>query len=243
VGRSVMEEKFLKTAEFYFFKIRNRLLRVVFVFLLGAVLGMIFYQKIFQFLISCFNFQQTSLVLTSPSQAISLILSVGFLTGVLLAFPFLIFQFLNFIRPALTAKEYQLLKKLVLPSFFLLLLGLIYGIYVMRAVIFVYATVPFGIKIQRFWQLSDFLSQIVFLSAAMGLLFQLPVVLSVLLNLDIVKREVLAQKRKYIYGGLLILAVLLPPTDPLSLLILVLPLFIMFESALLLNKKGGEAGV
>jgi len=238
-----MEEKFLKTAEFYFFKIRNRLLRVVFVFLLGAVLGMIFYQKIFQFLISCFNFQQTSLVLTSPSQAISLILSVGFLTGVLLAFPFLIFQFLNFIRPALTAKEYQLLKKLVLPSFFLLLLGLIYGIYVMRAVIFVYATVPFGIKIQRFWQLSDFLSQIVFLSAAMGLLFQLPVVLSVLLNLDIVKREVLAQKRKYIYGGLLILAVLLPPTDPLSLLILVLPLFIMFESALLLNKKGGEAGV
>ena len=238
-----MEEKFLKTAEFYFLKIRNRLLRVVFVFLLGAILGMIFYQKIFQFLISCFNFQQTSLVLTSPSQAVSLILSVGFLTGILVSFPFFIFQFLNFIRPALTAKEYQLLKKLVLPSFFLLLLGLIYGIYVMRVVVFVYAAVPFGIKIQRFWQLSDFLSQIVFLSAAMGLLFQLPVVLSVLLNLDIVKREVLAQKRKYIYGGLVILAVLLPPTDPLSLLILVLPLFIMFESALLLNKKGGEAGV
>jgi len=230
-----MGEEILKTAEFYFLKMRKRLLRVVFVFLLGAVLGTVFYQKIFQFLVSCFNFQQTSLVLTSPSQAISLILSVGFLTGVLIAFPFFIFQFLNFIRPALTAKEYQLLKKLVFPSFFLLLLGLIYGIYVMRVVVFVYTTVPFGVKIQRFWELGEFLGQIVFLSAAMGLLFQLPVALSVLLNLNIVKREVLAQKRKYIYAILLILAVLLPPTDPLSLLILVLPLFIMFESALLLN--------
>ena len=237
------EEDLLKTAGYYFLKMRNRLLRVVFVFLLGAILGMIFYQKIFQFLVSRFNFQQTSLVLTSPSQAISLILSVGFLTGVLISFPFLIFQFLNFIRPALTVKEYQLLTRLVLPSFFLLLLGLVYGVYVMRIVVFVYTNVPFGIKIQRFWELGEFFSQIIFLSAAMGLLFQLPVVLSILLNLGLVKKEILAQKRKYIYGALVILAVFLPPTDPLSLLILVLPLFIMFESALLLSKKGGEVSV
>lgn len=237
------EEEILKTAELYFLKIRNRLLRVVFVFLLGAILGIVFYQKIFQFLTSLFNFQQTSLVLTSPSGAISLILSVGFLTGVLISFPFLIFQFLNFIRPALTAKEYQLLARLVLPSFFLLIFGLIYGVYVMRIVVFVYTSLPFGIKIQRFWELGDFFGQIIFLSATMGLLFQLPVILSILLNLGLIKKEILAQKRKYIYGALVILAVFLPPTDPLSLLILVLPLFIMFESALLLNKKGGEVGV
>ena len=230
------KEKLLKTAEVYFLKIRSLLIQVFFVFFLGAILGMVFYQKIFQFLISCFNFQQTSLVLTSPSQVISLILSVGFLTGVLLSFPFFIFQFLNFIRPALTGKEYRLLSKLVLPSFFLLLLGLIYGIYVMRAVVFVYTTVPFGVKIQRFWELGEFLDQIVFLSAAMGLLFQLPIALSVMIRLGFISRQFLAQKRKYIYTILLILAVLLPPTDPLSLLILVLPLFIMFESALLLNK-------
>jgi len=236
------EEDLLKTAG-YFLKMRNRLLRVVFVFLLGAILGIIFYQKIFQFLVARFNFQQTSLVLTSPSQVFSLILSVGFLTGVLISFPFLIFQFLNFIRPALTNKEYRLLTRLVLPSLLLLLLGLIYGVYVMRIVVFVYANVPFGIKIQRFWELGDFFGQIIFLSATMGLLFQLPVVLSILLNLGLVKKEILAQKRKYIYGALVILAVFLPPTDPLSLLILVLPLFIMFESALLLSKKGGEASV
>lgn len=221
--------------EVYFLKIRRQILKTLFIFVFGSVFGMIFYQKILGIIFSFFNFRQTSLILTSPGQTVSLILSIGFFAGVLISFPFFIFYLLNFFKPALTSKEYQLLTSLIFPSFFLLLLGLIYGFYIMRVVILVYGSIPLGIKIQRLWNLEEFLSQMVFLSAAMGILFQLPIGISISLRLRWISKNKLASKRKIIYSLLLILAVLLPPTDPLSLAILVLPLIIMFEGALLLN--------
>lgn len=230
-----MKNEKLKNMEVYLWRIRKEILKVLLVFAGGFLLGVIFYQKILGIISSLFNFQQTSLILTSPSQVIGLILSVGFFTGILVSFPFFVFQSLKFFKPALTTKEYRLLISLLLPSLFLLFLGLIYGFYIMRMVILIYNNIPLGIKIKRFWNLEEFLSQAVFLSAAMGVLFQLPVVLTAGFKLGFLKKSQLVFKRRLIYAILFVLAILLPPTDPLSLAILVLPLIIMFEGSLLLS--------
>ena len=128
----------LKTGEFYFLKIRKELIKMALIFAVGFIFGVIFYQKILKIIFSVFNLGQTALVFTSPGEAISLILSVGFFSGVLISFPLLIYEFLKFIKPALTEKEYRLLNSLVLPGFFLLLLGLVYGFYIMRFVALFY---------------------------------------------------------------------------------------------------------
>lgn len=225
----------MENAEVYFWKIRKEILKILVIFVVGFLAGAVFYQKILSIVFSFFNFRQTSLVLTSPGQAISLILSVGFFSGILISFPFFVFRSLKFFKPALTTKEYRLLISLLLPSLFLLFLGLIYGFWIMRVVILIYNNIPLGIKIQRFWNLEEFLSQAVFLSAAMGILFQLPVMLVAGFRLGFLKKSQLIFKRRLVYVVLFVLAILLPPTDPLSLAILVLPIIIMFEGSLLLS--------
>ncbi len=82
---------FLKKAEIYFFRIRRKIISVFFVFLIGAVLGGVNYQKIVQFLFSSFKFQDASLVLSSPSQIIGLVFSISFFVGIFSTF-FIVFS-------------------------------------------------------------------------------------------------------------------------------------------------------
>ncbi len=102
----------------------------------------------------------------------------------------------------------------------------------MRFVVLFYSNVSLGIKVERLWDIEEFLSQMIFLAAAVGLLFQIPILMGILLRLNLIKKNFLYLKRKYVYALLLILAVLLPPTDPLSLLILTTPLVFLFEIGL-----------
>jgi sec-independent protein translocase protein TatC len=230
-----MDKNFLINYSSHFREIRRRLMAVILVFLLGNVFGMVFYQKILRLILSFFLFQETSLILTSPSQMISLILSLGFFTGIVVAFPYFIYQSFSFIRPALKSQEYHLLTNLLLPSIFLLILGFAFGFYTMRFVVLLYSGVSFGFKIKKFWDLSQFLSQMIFMASATGLLFQLPIVLSGIIRLGLVSKKAFVKKRSRIYALLLISAALLPPTDPLSLFILTLPLLLLFETTLFLN--------
>jgi len=71
----------------------------------------------------------------------------------------------------------------------------------------------------------------------MGIVFELPIVLTILLRLGIIQRNSLTSKRRYVYAALVIFDVLLPPTDILSLSLIFLPLAMLFEGTLLFNQE------
>jgi len=83
---------------------------------------------------------------------------------------------------------------------------------------------------------SRLLSQVLLTSALMGVASQYPVVITLLLKFKAVKYQTLASQRPFIYTAALVFAAFLPPTDILSLLLLTLPLVILFEITLLLNR-------
>ena len=84
--------------------------------------------------------------------------------------------------------------------------------------------------------ITSHLSKVIVTSALMGLAFQFPIVISALIRFKIVKHKDFAKQRPVAYTTALFFAALLPPTDILSLLLLTLPLVILFELTLLLNK-------
>jgi sec-independent protein translocase protein TatC len=75
----------------------------------------------------------------------------------------------------------------------------------------------------------------------MGLIFQMPIGILAITRLGIVTPEQLSANRRYAYVILAVVAMLLPGTDPISMLLELLPLLLLYEGSVLLAKAFGRA--
>ena len=86
----------------------------------------------------------------------------------------------------------------------------------------------------------DYYSFFTLTLAVMGLIFQLPIGILAITRLGIVTPEQLSANRKYAYVVLLIVAMLLPGTDPVTMLIEAVPLLLLYELSVLLARMVGR---
>lgn len=221
----------------YLQEIQRKLYVLLAVIFASGVVGFIYYQRILAFVLQFFNLKGITIVLTNPYQFFDLAVNTGLATGVVTAFPLIIFYTLRFLRPALKPKEYRLIIRLIPISLILFVAGFIFGAWVMQFVINLYSKTAVDFNIGNIWDISHFFAQVIIVGLCLGLVFQLPVVMTLLLRLHIVKREAFTSKRRYAYAGILILAAILPPNDIISLSILTVVPLLLFELALLFNQS------
>lgn len=217
-------------------EIRNRLFFLAAIFLISAIIGFANYQRIVTFILNLFDFTGVNVVFTSPFQFINLAISAGIFTGFLTVFPLLVYQVLSFLKPALSPKEFRVLLKLAPLSLILFVGGFAFGIGVMKYVVILFQQKALELEIGNILDISQLLSQIIITAAFMGVAFQFPMVLTILMKLNILRYKVIAGQRVIAYAASLIFAALLPPTDLLSLGLLTLPLVLLFELTLLFNR-------
>jgi len=156
--------------------------------------------------------------------------------GVIIIFPLILVQTLAFLKPALKKKEYKLVTSMIPVSIFLFLAGFTFGVVVMRWVVVLFYQKSMQLNIGNFLDVSRFLSQMLTTSALMGLAFQYPIVITILLRLKVIKYQSIVKQRLWAYIASLAFAILMPPTDLLSMVLLTIPLVILFELTLLLNR-------
>jgi sec-independent protein translocase protein TatC len=106
-----------------------------------------------------------------------------------------------------------------------------------QLIITVFSKFSSTFSVSNIWDIQRFFSQVIMTAILTGFIFQMPLVLSGMIRFKLISRKYLVSKRPYVYAVLLIIAVLLPPTDILSLIILMVPLVLLFEVALLINIK------
>ncbi len=170
------------------------------------------------------------LMVTSPTEPLMITLKLGFITGLVLASPVILWQLWAFLSPALYAKE----KKTLVPSLFVgMLLFLSGGV---LAFIFV---VPQALRVLLGFQQGSFATMITFenyfsfviqLVLALGLSFELPLLMVILAALGILRVPMLNKVRPYaIVGSFVAGAVLSPGTDVLSMFMLTIPLLFLYE--------------
>ncbi len=221
----------------YLREIQRKLYVLLAVIFASGILGFIYYQRILTFVLKFFNLKGITVVLTNPYQFFDLAVNTGLAVGVLTAFPLIIFYALRFLKPALKPKEYRLLVRLVPVSLVLFVAGFVFGAWVMQFVINLYSQTAIDFNIGNIWDISHFFAQVIIVGLCLGLVFQLPVVMTLLLRLKIVKRQVFTSKRRWAYAAILILAAVLPPNDIISLSILTIVPLLLFEVALLFNQS------
>jgi sec-independent protein translocase protein TatC len=219
----------------YFLELKKKLTLVMVLFLVGALLGVIFCQDILSSIIHWYNFSGVNLVMTSPGQVFEIATYSGILFGCILASPVLIYELFCFIRPALTKTEQKLTITLLPIIIFLFFIGAAFGIWMSQSLITLYSNVSMGFKVNNIWDVQKFFSLLSIMAILCGFIFQMPVILTWLMRLKVVNRKTLANNRKYVYAALVIITVLMPPPDLLSDLIIFLPMAILFEGTMLFN--------
>lgn len=221
----------------YLKEAQRRLLTTGVVFFVTAILGAIFYKQILTFVMSQFDLTGINIVLTSPYQVIELAIFTGIYTGLVVTLPLFVYNIITFLKPALSPEEFKYIISLVPVAFILFIAGFLFGVWVMNFVIVLFTKATLDFSIGNIWDITSFFSQIIFSAILLGTVFQFPIILTALMRFGVVTREQLTGKRPYIYAASLIFAAALPPTDPFSLALLVAPLIILFEAAMLLNRN------
>jgi sec-independent protein translocase protein TatC len=174
--------------------------------------------------------------MSSPYQFINLALNTGIATGVIVAIPLIIYYIMGFLKPALAPKEFKLIARLVPLTLLLFVIGFGFGAWVMQFVIDMYTKTALDFNVTNMWDISRFFSQTIIMGVCLGIMFELPIVITLLIKLKLVKKQAIAHNRRFVYAAIVVIAALLPPNDVISLSILtIVPLF-LFELALLLNK-------
>ncbi len=215
---------------------RRRLIFTLCVFGAATIAGFILYEKIIKFLIGILSLNGINIVFTSPFQFINLAISCGIAVGIIVSFPLLVIQILTFLKPALRRKEFKTLIRFLPFSLFLFLLGLAFGFLIMKWQIKIFLDRSVALGIGNVLDISSLLSTVLFTSALMGIGFEFPILLILLLKLGIVKRQKLTKIRHWVYLGSFIFAMLLPPDSILADVLLALPLIILFELTLILSR-------
>ncbi len=221
----------------YISELTSKLRAIIVVFVAGGVIGFIYYQKILTSLMGVFKLEGINLVLTSPYQFIDLAVQTGIVTGIAVVFPLFFYQFLQFIKPALKPKEYTLLVRLLPLALVLFVVGFCFGVWVLQLVIAIFTRTSSQLAVDNIWDISGFFTEILITGISLALVFQLPIVITLLIRLNVLSHQQIRTKRRSIYALIVIVAALLPPTDVISLTLLaIVPLF-LFESALIFNRS------
>ena len=231
-----IKEKFLP----YLAEIRKRIVFTISAFVIATISGFIFYEQIIKILIKAFSLEGINIVFTSPFQFINLAISVGISTGLVVSFPLLVGQVIFFLKPALKKKEYKIITRFLPFSFLLFLVGFIFGLIIMKWQIEIFLARAASLGIGNILDISGLLTTVFLTSALLGIGFQFPIILLLLLRIGIIKHDQLSKKRKWVYIGSLIFAMLLPPDSILADIILTMPLVILFEFTLILNRILGR---
>lgn len=172
-----------------------------------------------------------------PFGQLFMYMEVAIIAGVVISLPNLFYQFWKFLSPALHKKERKYIKSIVFFSTFCFLCGIAFAYYVMIPFALKFA-VQFGsTAIKNEFAINEYLSIILSILLGAGLVFELPMISFFLTKIGILKPQFMRKYRRHAIVVIFILAaVLTPGTDPVSQVILAVPLFLLYEVSILISK-------
>src|SRR5919108_961496 len=156
--------------------------------------------------------------------------------ALVISLPVILYQAYAFTLPALTNRERRVVIPFLVMVPVLFISGVVFGYFVVlpAATEFLlnFNQSQFEIEVRA----RDYYSFFTLTLGVMGLIFQLPIGILAVTRLGIVTPEQLSKNRRYAYVVLLVIAMLLPGTDPVTMLIEAVPLILLYEASVLLAR-------
>jgi sec-independent protein translocase protein TatC len=180
--------------------------------------------------------QKIEMIYTAPHEFFFTKLKLALFGAVFLAFPIIAYQVYKFVAPGLYRNEKQAFQPYLLWTFMLFILGamVVYFVVMPLAMMFFLSMEQTGgdVEIHLQAKVSEYLSLIMTLILGFGIMFQLPVVLSLLAQASIISAQQLRGFRRYAIVAITAVAGVLSPPDPFSMVAMALPTILLYEAGI-----------
>ncbi len=187
--------------------------------------------------------ENASLTIIEITEMFFVEVKVSFIAAIIVATPFILYQLWLFVAPGLYMHERKYIFSFVFFATILFLLGAAFAYFIVF---------PFGFnfflsyvanpeyKVDATLSIAKYVSFVVHLVVAFGVVFELPAVVFLLAKIGVINEQMLIKYRRYAIVVIFILAAVLTPPDPLSQLVMALPLLLLYQLSIQIAKIFGR---
>ena len=229
-------------------ELRGTIIRSVAAVCIFAILAFLFKDAIFAFVLApCkpefflyellhWNFR-LDLINIELSAQFMVHLKLALLLGLIVAVPYVIWEIWRFISPALYPAETRPARWVFALASVFFYLGAAFGYcFVLPVCLNFFVNYSVSDAVVNTISLSSYISMFVSMVLLIGLVFEFPLVVILLNRLGLLTRSLLCKGRKYAFVVILVLAALITPSDPFSMLVLAAPMYLLYEFSILFSK-------
>jgi sec-independent protein translocase protein TatC len=186
----------------------------------------------------CINQNPLNLISIKMSGQFTTHITISLIAGVIMAFPYIFWEFWSFFRPALYEKERKHARGAVLAASSLFMIGILFGYYVIS---------PLSINFLSSYRVSDlvdnqinitsYIGSVTSVALSAGVTFELPIVVFFLARIGIITPEFMRKYRRHAIVVVLILAAIITPPDVFSQTLVSIPLILLYEVSIFIAAR------
>lgn len=213
-------------------ELRKRIISVLFIFLLAFCFSFIFVKDIYRWLVRDLD---QKLAVLGPSDVVWVYMMIAGVGALALTIPAAAYHIWKFVRPALHERERRATMPFIPALAFLFLTGIAFGYFIIYPMVLGFLNGMSG-DFETLYTAERYFTFMIHMTLPFGLLFEMPAVVMFLTKLGIVNPMRLAKMRKMAYFTLSIVAVTITPPDIMSDILVIVPLFALYEISVTISK-------
>ncbi len=185
----------------------------------------------------CFNEMPFQIQSRTMSGQFSAHMWTSIYAGIIIAFPYILYEFWRFISPGLKENERSSSRGFIIIASLLFFLGVLFGYYVITPLsINFLGSYQVSEKVINSFDLDSYISLVRTSVLASGIIFELPIIIYILTKIGLVTPEALRKYRKFSLIVVLAVSAIITPPDVASQIIVAIPILILYEVSIYISK-------
>ncbi|MFQ6615575.1 MAG: twin-arginine translocase subunit TatC [Fidelibacterota bacterium] len=160
---------------------------------------------------------------------------IALVGGLVLALPVVTYQIWRFVAPGLLENERRYALPVIVFSFLAFSAGILFAYYVIIPFSLEFFTSMGYVDVRNNFSINYYFSYVLWVLVAAGLVFELPVLVVILSSIGLVTPAFMRHYRRHAWVAIVVLSALITPPDPMSLLMMALPLVVLYETSIFLS--------
>ena len=214
-------------------ELRKRVMIIALVLVLGAIISY-YYIDIIVHIINK-PAKGLEFIYLSPPELFLAYIKISLVVGAVIGSPIILYQVWHFIKPGLKEKERKYLLFAMFMGIVFFLLGIVFAYFVIIPL-----TIEFFVKmsadqIEPLFSFTNYITFISSLLVSFGLVFELPLLMLLLTQLNLVQPSTFKHYRKYVILIIFVVAAILTPPDVVSQILMAIPMILLYEFSIFLT--------